>query len=101
MRLSHKKKRSRSSLFSLGVVSSCVTVVKKQTRKKVGKKKRVSKSSARSRRYHAFISKAKAMGPRGQWREVLSMLDGLAEDGVPLNNYTYNSAMSSIAKSGR
>lgn len=44
---------------------------------------------------------ARSMGPRGQWREVLSMLDGLAEDGIPLNSYTYNSAMSSIAKSGR
>lgn len=41
------------------------------------------------------------MGPRGQWREVLGLLDGLAEDGVPLNSYMYNSAMSSIAKSGR
>lgn len=48
-----------------------------------------------------FISKARAMGPRGQWREVLGLLDGLAADGIPLNNYTYNSAMSSIAKSGR
>lgn len=61
----------------------------------------MSRSSARSRRYNAFISKAKTMGPRGQWREVLILLAKLAEDGIPLNSYTYNSAMSSIAKSGR
>lgn len=41
------------------------------------------------------------MGPRGQWREVLRLLDQLSEDGIALNSYIYNSAMSSIAKSGR
>ena len=54
-----------------------------------------------SMKYKSFITTAKKLGPRGQWREVLRLLDKLAADGVPLNSYTYNSAMSSIAKSGR
>lgn len=86
--------------ISLHDVCFAPIVQKKQVRKKV-RKKRMSKSTARSRRYNAFISKAKSMGPRGQWREVLRLLDGLSHDGIPLNSYTYNSAMSSIAKSGR
>lgn len=71
-----------------------------QVRKKVRVKK-MSKRTTRSKRYNAFINKAKSMGPRGQWREVLRLHDQLAQDGIPLNSYTYNSAMSSIAKSGR
>lgn len=61
----------------------------------------MSKRSTMSMRYKSFISTAKKLGPRGQWRDVLRLLDKLAEDGIPLNSYTYNSAMSSIAKSGR
>lgn len=62
---------------------------------------KLSKRPTRAMRYNAFMSKAKELGPRGQWREVLRLLDQLSEDGIPLNSYTYNSAMSSIAKSGR
>ncbi|CAM9224580.1 unnamed protein product [Ectocarpus sp. 4 AP-2014] len=63
--------------------------------------RKVSKRIARTTRHNSFISTAKVWGARGQWREVLRLLDKMAEDGIPLNSYAYNSALSSIAKSGR
>ncbi|CAM9172408.1 unnamed protein product, partial [Ascophyllum nodosum] len=54
-----------------------------------------------SQQLRAFIRRSKELGAGGRWREVLRLLDLLARDGRPLNSYTYNSAISSIAKSGR
>lgn len=73
---------------------------KQQFRRKIRVRK-VSKRIARTTRHNSFISTAKVRGARGQWREVLRLLDKMAEDGIPLNSYAYNSALSSIAKSGR